>query len=143
MKRRQYNVNGFFRFEKRHKNMSVHLSPCFRDVMVGDVVTVGECRYVHCKDVFRSGFIISFQTPVQDGQVQHPQGDQGRRLKEIFHQVLSCDDIALTLLSICQKSNKLGLLLKQCHHLISRISLQINTWSHVQANSKEFAIFNN
>merc|ERR1712147_467004 len=32
------------RFEKRHKNMSVHLSPCFRDVMVGDVVTVGECR---------------------------------------------------------------------------------------------------
>ena len=35
------------RFEKRHKNMSVHLSPCFRDVMVGDVVTVGECRYVH------------------------------------------------------------------------------------------------
>ena len=38
-----------FRFEKRHKNMSVHLSPCFRDVMVGDVVTVGECRYVHIK----------------------------------------------------------------------------------------------
>merc|ERR1712039_544206 len=32
------------RFEKRHKNMSVHLSPCFRDVQAGDVVTVGECR---------------------------------------------------------------------------------------------------
>merc|ERR1712193_537393 len=32
------------RFEKRHKNMSVHMSPCFRDVQVGDVVTVGECR---------------------------------------------------------------------------------------------------
>ena len=41
-----------YRFEKRHKNMSVHLSPCFRDVMVGDVVTVGECRYVHCIYVF-------------------------------------------------------------------------------------------
>ncbi|QQP55795.1 40S ribosomal protein S11 [Caligus rogercresseyi] len=24
--------------------MSVHLSPCFRDVQVGDVLTVGECR---------------------------------------------------------------------------------------------------
>nr|NP_001134919.1 40S ribosomal protein S11 [Salmo salar]ACI69460.1 40S ribosomal protein S11 [Salmo salar] len=31
-------------FEKRHKNMSVHLSPAFRDVSVGDIVTVGECR---------------------------------------------------------------------------------------------------
>uniref|UniRef100_A0A8I3WLY9 40S ribosomal protein S11 N-terminal domain-containing protein n=1 Tax=Callithrix jacchus TaxID=9483 RepID=A0A8I3WLY9_CALJA len=28
------------RFEKRHKNMSVHLSPCFRDVQIGDIVTV-------------------------------------------------------------------------------------------------------
>merc|ERR1712079_53932 len=26
------------------KNMAVHLSPCFRDVKVGDVATVGECR---------------------------------------------------------------------------------------------------
>jgi len=32
------------RFEKRHRNMSVHLSPCFRDVAISDVVTVGECR---------------------------------------------------------------------------------------------------
>ncbi|EEC17969.1 40S ribosomal protein S11, putative [Ixodes scapularis] len=24
--------------------MSVHLSPAFRDVAIGDVVTVGECR---------------------------------------------------------------------------------------------------
>ena len=38
-------VKKYNRFEKRHKNMSVHLSPCFRDVQVGDVVTVGECRY--------------------------------------------------------------------------------------------------
>merc|ERR1712137_81488 len=36
---RKYN-----RFEKRHKNMSVHLSPAFRDVSIGDTVTVGECR---------------------------------------------------------------------------------------------------
>ncbi|XP_050676117.1 40S ribosomal protein S11 isoform X2 [Leptidea sinapis] len=32
------------RFEKRHRNMSVHLSPCFRDVEMGDIVTIGECR---------------------------------------------------------------------------------------------------
>ncbi|XP_037691359.1 40S ribosomal protein S11-like [Choloepus didactylus] len=33
-----------YRFEKCHKNMSVHLSPCFRDVQIGDIITVGECR---------------------------------------------------------------------------------------------------
>ncbi|OWF54990.1 40S ribosomal protein S11 [Mizuhopecten yessoensis] len=37
-------VKKYNRFEKRHKNMSVHISPCFRDVAPGDVVTVGECR---------------------------------------------------------------------------------------------------
>merc|ERR1712223_668882 len=37
-------VKKYNRFEKRHRNMSVHLSPCFRDVQVGDVATVGECR---------------------------------------------------------------------------------------------------
>ncbi|XP_015782000.1 40S ribosomal protein S11 [Tetranychus urticae] len=37
-------VKKYNRFEKRHKNMSVHLSPCFRDVALGDIVTVGECR---------------------------------------------------------------------------------------------------
>merc|ERR1712058_187431 len=37
-------VKKYNRFEKRHKNMSVHLSPCFRDTAIGDVLTVGECR---------------------------------------------------------------------------------------------------
>ncbi|XP_022664594.1 40S ribosomal protein S11-like [Varroa jacobsoni] len=37
-------VRKYNRFERRHRNMSVHLSPCFRDVSLGDVVTVGECR---------------------------------------------------------------------------------------------------
>ena len=37
-------IKKYNRFEKRHRNMSVHMSPCFRDVQVGDVVTVGECR---------------------------------------------------------------------------------------------------
>uniref|UniRef100_A0A182PW39 Small ribosomal subunit protein uS17 n=1 Tax=Anopheles epiroticus TaxID=199890 RepID=A0A182PW39_9DIPT len=37
-------IRKYDRFEKRHRNMSVHLSPCFRDVEAGDIVTVGECR---------------------------------------------------------------------------------------------------
>jgi small subunit ribosomal protein S11e len=51
-------VRKYNRYEKRHKNMSVHISPCFRfvcmglhfgltvcrDAAVGDIVTVGECR---------------------------------------------------------------------------------------------------
>ncbi|XP_044006771.1 40S ribosomal protein S11-like [Aphidius gifuensis] len=37
-------IRKYTRFEKRHRNMSVHLSPCFRDVEIGDVVTIGECR---------------------------------------------------------------------------------------------------
>ena len=37
-------VSKYRRFEKRHKNMSVHCSPCFINVREGDVVTVGQCR---------------------------------------------------------------------------------------------------
>ncbi|KAK2589229.1 hypothetical protein KPH14_002031 [Odynerus spinipes] len=29
-------IRKYNRFEKRHRNMSVHLSPCFRDVEIGD-----------------------------------------------------------------------------------------------------------
>lgn len=32
------------RFEKRHKRISVHCSPCFLNVSEGDIVTVGQCR---------------------------------------------------------------------------------------------------
>uniref|UniRef100_A0A336LL92 Small ribosomal subunit protein uS17 n=1 Tax=Culicoides sonorensis TaxID=179676 RepID=A0A336LL92_CULSO len=37
-------VRKYNRFEKRHTNTSVHMSPCFRDVQLGDIATVGECR---------------------------------------------------------------------------------------------------
>ncbi|XP_016975075.1 40S ribosomal protein S11 [Drosophila rhopaloa] len=37
-------VRKYSRFEKRHRNMSVHCSPVFRDVEHGDIVTIGECR---------------------------------------------------------------------------------------------------
>merc|ERR1712179_9274 len=33
-------VRKYKRYERRHKNMSVHCSPCFRDLEVGDIVTV-------------------------------------------------------------------------------------------------------
>merc|ERR1711974_10232 len=37
-------IKKYNRFEKRHKMLSAHLSPCFRDIAIGDLVTVGECR---------------------------------------------------------------------------------------------------
>ncbi|VDN59841.1 unnamed protein product [Dracunculus medinensis] len=37
-------IKKYRRYEKRHRNMSVHCSPAFRDISLGDVVIVGECR---------------------------------------------------------------------------------------------------
>lgn len=36
-------IKKYRRFEKRHKNISVHCSPAF-NVKEGDIVTVGQCR---------------------------------------------------------------------------------------------------
>ena len=36
-------IKKYQRYEKRHKNIPAHCSPCFR-VEVGDEVTIGECR---------------------------------------------------------------------------------------------------
>merc|ERR1719181_2692650 len=36
-------IKKYHRFEKRHKNIAVHISPCF-DAKEGDIVTVGQCR---------------------------------------------------------------------------------------------------
>ncbi|KAL8664895.1 MAG: hypothetical protein Q9168_007817 [Polycauliona sp. 1 TL-2023] len=36
-------VAKYARYEKRHKNLAAHVSPCFR-VEEGDQVTVGQCR---------------------------------------------------------------------------------------------------
>ena len=36
-------IPKYNRYEKRHTNMTVHCSPCFRPE-IGDVVTVGQCR---------------------------------------------------------------------------------------------------
>jgi small subunit ribosomal protein S11e len=37
-------VSKYRRFEKRHRNMSAHCSPAFKNVQEGDVVTIGQCR---------------------------------------------------------------------------------------------------
>lgn len=37
-------VQKYNRYEKRHKNLAAHLSPCFIGVNPGDIVTVGQCR---------------------------------------------------------------------------------------------------
>lgn len=46
MLRRDYlhYITKYNRFEKRHKNLSAHVSPAFLDCKVGDTVTVGQCR---------------------------------------------------------------------------------------------------
>jgi|Transcript_99957 small subunit ribosomal protein S11e len=36
-------IKKYKRFEKRHKNIACHCSPCFR-VKEGDIVTIGQCR---------------------------------------------------------------------------------------------------
>ena len=36
-------MKKYNRYEKRHKNLAAHVSPCFR-IKEGDVVTVGQCR---------------------------------------------------------------------------------------------------
>jgi small subunit ribosomal protein S11e len=36
-------IKKYNRFEKRHKNVSVHCSPAF-DVKEGDIITAGQCR---------------------------------------------------------------------------------------------------
>merc|ERR1712064_114553 len=37
-------IKKYNRFEKRHKNISAHMSPCFKDIVPGDTVLVGQCR---------------------------------------------------------------------------------------------------
>ena len=37
-------IKKYNRFEKRHKNISAHVSPAFIDVKAGDTVLIGQCR---------------------------------------------------------------------------------------------------
>lgn len=40
-------IPKYNRYEKRHKNIAAHCSPAFVGIAPGDVVTIGECRYVY------------------------------------------------------------------------------------------------
>ena len=37
-------IPKYRRYEKRHKNITVHCSPAFPNVKEGDVATIGQCR---------------------------------------------------------------------------------------------------
>ncbi|XP_032128387.1 40S ribosomal protein S11-like [Sapajus apella] len=37
-------IHKYNRFKKCHKNMSVHPSPCFRDIQIDYIITVGKCQ---------------------------------------------------------------------------------------------------
>lgn len=39
-------IKKYNRYEKRHKNIAAHCSPAFIGIRAGDVVTIGECRYI-------------------------------------------------------------------------------------------------
>ncbi|KAI9280136.1 putative ribosomal protein S11 [Umbelopsis sp. AD052] len=44
--RREYlhYIPKYSRYEKRHRNLSAHMSPAFVGVEAGDILTVGQCR---------------------------------------------------------------------------------------------------
>uniref|UniRef100_A0A8P0PP54 Small ribosomal subunit protein uS17 n=1 Tax=Canis lupus familiaris TaxID=9615 RepID=A0A8P0PP54_CANLF len=65
-------IRKYNRFEKRHKNMSVHLSPCFRDVQIGDIVTVGECRPLSKTSVYTPEENKTVYTPEENKTVYTP-----------------------------------------------------------------------
>jgi len=54
-------VKKYNRFEKRHRNIPVHLSPCF-SVREGDIVTVGQCRF--CIYALYSNFLVKLFRPL-------------------------------------------------------------------------------
>lgn len=59
--RREYlhYVPKYNRYERRHKNLSAHVSPAFR-VEEGDLVTVGQCRPLS-KTVRSSSDFVNFR----------------------------------------------------------------------------------
>ncbi|KAK9402719.1 40S ribosomal protein S11 [Crotalus adamanteus] len=76
-------IRKYNRFEKRHKNMSVHLSPCFRDVQIGDIVTVGECRPLS-KTVRFNVLKVHFSTlgMAEKWLQKHPLAGPGRKQQQ-------------------------------------------------------------
>lgn len=76
-------ISKYRRYEKRHKTLSAHCSPCFATVKEGDVVTVGQCRCVGggdwrgregCESADRSGRSV-FVVLAALGAVQGTRGE--------------------------------------------------------------------
>lgn len=64
-------VPKYNRYEKRHKNLSAHVSPAFR-VEEGDLVTVGQCRPLS-KTVRSFVILVNFRYFWKSGSLQnHP-----------------------------------------------------------------------
>lgn len=59
-------IRKYKRFEKRHKNIPTHSSPCFR-VKEGDLVTIGQCRPLS-KTVRFNMLKIDRAAPAEDGK---------------------------------------------------------------------------
>ena len=82
------------RYEKRHKNLAVHVSPAFR-VELGDVVTVGKCAT--CQETF--GVWLTYihramSTTVKDGTIQRVAGvkeqSSGKGIREVLERLVYC-----------------------------------------------------
>jgi len=59
-------IRKYKRFEKRHRNIPAHCSPCFR-VRDGDLVTIGQCRPLS-KTVRFNVLRIDRAAPAQEGK---------------------------------------------------------------------------
>src|SRR5690606_8856589 len=53
-------IKKYNRYEKRHRNIAAHCSPAFRTIKVGDIVTIGQCRFVI---LISTSFHLTFDSP--------------------------------------------------------------------------------
>ena len=74
-------IPKYSRYEKRHKNLSAHVSPAFR-VTEGDQVTVGQCRPLS-KTVCSSFFtLVVLFLWIKAGLLSHCLGDRERTIEK-------------------------------------------------------------
>lgn len=84
-------IKKYNRFEKRHKNISAHLSPAFRDVALGDKVTIGQCRplsKVGCS-LLSSSHTRANAPSLPDRPIQRAPCHQGWRRPKAVRQILN------------------------------------------------------
>merc|ERR1711941_189822 len=79
-------IKKYNRFEKRHKMLSAHVSPAFRDISVGDLVTVGECRPLQW-----TAFSNSYQ--ITNGDITECWTDVGRKHFVAFFETIVLLDV--------------------------------------------------